>query len=91
MAQTQINKQFLEDVGITGLTEEEELQTLESLAQTLEMRVGMALASQLTDEELEKVPEDIDENWLEEMTGRTCLDWYHRSLRSDCPDQGSAT
>ncbi len=62
---TQLNKQFLQDVGITGLSDEEEKQTLESLARTLEMRVGMALASQLSDEELENVPEDIDENWLE--------------------------
>ncbi len=62
----QLNQQFLHDVGITGLNEEEEQQTLESLGRTLEMRVGMALASQLSDDELKKAPKDIDESWLDE-------------------------
>ncbi len=63
---TKLDKQFLTDVGITGLSDEEVTQTLQSLAETLEMRVGMALASQLSDEELKKVPDEIDENWLAE-------------------------
>ena len=62
----QLNTQYLHDIGITDLSDEEELQTLNTLAETLEMRVGMALAGQLSDKQLENIPDDVNESWLKE-------------------------
>lgn len=61
----QLDKQFLTDLGLTDLNEQEEAEMLSSLADSLQMKVGMAISLKLTDEQLDKVPEEMTEEWLQ--------------------------
>lgn len=67
-----IDDNLLKDLGLASLPANEKNQMLAQIYETLEMRVGMTLAKQMSDEQLkefEKFVETDDEagalNWLE--------------------------
>src|SRR5580704_15295376 len=68
----QINDALLQEIGLGGLPQEERRGLLNHIYETLELRVGMRLADQMTNEQLdefEKYFEAKDDkgafNWLE--------------------------
>lgn len=48
----QINDELLDELGLNSLPEEEKQKIRRQIYETLEMRVGMNLASQMTDDQL---------------------------------------
>ncbi len=63
---------LLQELGLGGLPEEEKKKMLRHIYETLEMRVGMKLASQMSDQQLNEFEAFIDGNdeagalkWLE--------------------------
>lgn len=67
-----IDNNLLDDIGLGDLPDEEKAQMLKHIYDTLEMRVGMTLAAQMSDEQLDEF-EDLAKsnddagalNWLE--------------------------
>lgn len=67
-----LNNALLEELGLGVLPAEEKNRMLAHIYETLEMRVGMKLASQMTNEQLDEFEAFIDKNdeagalkWLE--------------------------
>lgn len=67
-----LDNNFLEELGLGGLPEDEKKKMLAHIYETLELRVGMKLAENMTDaqlDEFEKLAEANDEDaslkWLE--------------------------
>jgi hypothetical protein len=67
-----LDENFLKELGLSDLPPEEKKKLLQHTYETLEMRVGMKLASQMTDEQLKEFESYIDQNdeaaalkWLE--------------------------
>ena len=67
-----LDDQFLKDVGLGALPSAEKNKMLKDIYETLEMRVGMKLADQMSDEQLEEFEEHINQKdeagalkWLE--------------------------
>jgi hypothetical protein len=67
-----LDDNFLQDLGLGGLPVEEKRAMLNHIYETLEMRVGMKLAEQMTNEQLDEFEGFIDRNdepgaltWLE--------------------------
>lgn len=67
-----LDDQFLQDLGLGGLPTDEKNKMLAHIYETLEMRVGMKLAEQMTDEQLDEFEAYIDRKdeagalkWLE--------------------------
>ena len=49
-----IDNALLDEIGLSGLPAEEKNRMLRHIYETLEMRVGMTLAAQMTDEQLDE-------------------------------------
>ena len=67
-----LDDNFLQELGLAGLPPEEKKAMLNHIYETLEMRVGMKLAEQMTNEQLDEFEGFIDRNdepgalrWLE--------------------------
>ncbi len=67
-----LDNTLLEELGLGGLPTEEKNKMLAHIYETLEMRVGMKLAEQMTNEQLDEFESFIDKNdepgalkWLE--------------------------
>ena len=67
-----IDDNLLQEIGLGDLPKEERDRLLAQIYETLEMRVGMTLAQQMTDEQLDEFESFIDTNdeagalkWLE--------------------------
>ena len=67
-----IDDNFLEQIGLGDLPADEKTKMLQQIYETLEMRVGMRLAENMTDEQLDEFESYIDGNdedgalnWLE--------------------------
>lgn len=67
-----IDNTLLQDIGLGDLPEEEKKKLLDQIYETLEMRVGMTLARQMSDDQLDEFEGFIDTNdeagalkWLE--------------------------
>lgn len=67
-----LDNDLLQELGLGGLSEEEKKKLLAHIYETLEMRVGMKLAEQMTDQQLREFEQFIDRNdeagalrWLE--------------------------
>ncbi len=67
-----LDDQFLQDLGLGSLPTDEKNKMLAHIYETLEMRVGMKLAEQMTDEQLDEFEAYIDRKdeagalkWLE--------------------------
>jgi predicted RNA-binding Zn ribbon-like protein len=67
-----LDNTLLEELGLGGLPPEEKNRMLAHIYETLEMRVGMKLAEQMTNEQLDEFESFIDKNdeagalkWLE--------------------------
>ena len=67
-----IDENLLKDLGLASLPPDEKNQMLAQIYETLEMRVGMTLAKQMSDEQLKEFEKFVDANdeagalkWLE--------------------------
>lgn len=67
-----LDDNFLHDIGLGGLPQEQKAQMLRDIYETLELRVGMKLAEQMTDAQLDEFEALIDKKddpaalkWLE--------------------------
>ena len=67
-----IDENLLKDLGLASLPAEEQNQMLAQIYETLEMRVGMTLARQMSDEQLKEFEQFVDTDdeqgalkWLE--------------------------
>jgi predicted RNA-binding Zn ribbon-like protein len=67
-----LDEQFLKDIGLGSLPASEKNRMLKDIYETLEMRVGMKLADQMTDQQLDDFEEYINRKdeagavkWLE--------------------------
>ncbi len=67
-----IDETLLEDVGLSSLPKEERVRMLHQVRETLEIRVGMRLAENMSDEQLKEFETLVDSNnkqgavgWLE--------------------------
>lgn len=67
-----LDDEFLQDLGLGGLPADDKKAMLNHIYETLEMRVGMKLAEQMTNEQLDEFEEYIKRNdesgaltWLE--------------------------
>lgn len=67
-----LDNDFLQSVGLGGLSEDDKAEMLREIYNTLELRVGMRLASQMTDAQLDEFEALIDRKddaaalkWLE--------------------------
>ena len=58
----QLDDQFLQDIGLAGLPEEQKRPFLQHVYEQLEYQVGMRLSEGLTDEQLEEFEGIIDRN-----------------------------
>lgn len=57
-----LDNNFLNDIGLGGLPEQEKKAMLHHIYETLELRVGMRLAEQMTDAQLDEFEAFIDKN-----------------------------
>jgi len=67
-----LDDNFLQDIGLGGLPQDQKVQMLRDIYETLELRVGMRLAEQMTDDQLDEFEALIDKKddpaalaWLE--------------------------
>ncbi len=67
-----IDDKLLDEIGLGGLPDDEKNKMLQHIYETLEMRVGMRLAENMSDEQLDEFEGYIDDNnedgalkWLE--------------------------
>ena len=72
MAMFKLDNNFLVEIGLGALPQAEKESMLKHIYDTLEMRVGVTLAHQMTDQQLDDFEEFIDKddqpgalNWLE--------------------------
>ncbi len=71
-----IDQGLLEELGLDALPPDEQNPMLSHIYETLEMRVGMVLASQMTDEQLEEF-----EGFIREDDEAGALAWLERNFR----------
>lgn len=67
-----LDDNFLQDIGLGSLPQDQKVQMLRDIYETLELRVGMRLAEQMSDEQLDEFEALIDKKddpaalaWLE--------------------------
>lgn len=92
----QLNDEFLEDVGLAGLTAVDRKALLQHVYEELELRVGEKLSDGMTDSELEEFETIIDRDyeaivgWLEVFTPDFLHDPLYRRMNKSMPQQDRA-
>ncbi len=79
MQPLQLDDNFLNDLGLGGLADDQKQAFLQHVLETLELRVGTKLSEGLSDEQLEEfeklTPEPNDSPEVAEQKQRSALQW----------------
>lgn len=82
-----IDDNMLKDLGLDSLPEEEKQKLKLHIYETLEMRVGMSLAKQMSDEQLDEFEQIIDaaeeehgEDEMDAQTQQQALTWLEQNF-----------
>ena len=84
-----LDDNLLNEIGLTSLSPEDKKKMLAHIYETLEMRVGMRLAEQMSDAQLDEFEQFINRNdeagalhWLQKRTFQTTRTLSLTNLRS---------
>lgn len=80
-----IDENMLKDLGLDALPEEERKKLLLHIYETLELRVGMSLARQMSDQQLDEFEQIIDgaggdDQEMSEDTQKQALTWLEQNF-----------
>lgn len=87
-----IDDQFLQDVGLGGLPDDQKQAFKEHIFSELEQRVGVRLSDGLTDEQLAEFESFVDRDaakvqaWISAFTPQYTSDSVYQQLKSSAPD-----
>lgn len=80
-----LDDQFLQDVGLGSLPQDQKAQMLNDIYDRLELQVGMRLAEQMTDEQLDEFEAVIDQK--NDQASQTWLETNFPSYRQVVADE----